>query len=84
MSFTQSFEHFTQELGQKLKVARETGMGERTVVERATEVGDWLAKNYDPKNPEQRLLKEIWEVSDRNEQQAIASAVVKMVEKHYH
>lgn len=81
MGFTGTFEQFTDELATKLNIARKTGMGQQEIVNRATDIGDWLAREVAPKNPEQRLLKELWEVSDNKEQQAIASAIVKMVQK---
>ncbi len=81
MGLTGTFEQFTDELAGKLKIARQTGMSQKEIVDRAADIGDWLAREVVPKSPEQRLLKELWEVSDQKEQQAIASAVVKMVQK---
>ncbi len=77
---TDSFQHFKQELSQKVKVAKVAGMSTQEIQSRAQEVGDFLSSHYDPHSPEQRLLKELWAVSDRNEQQSIANAVVKLVE----
>jgi hypothetical protein len=77
---TDTFQHFKQELGQKVKVAKAAGMSTQEIQSRAQEVGDFLASHYDPRSPEQRLLKELWSVSDKNEQQSIANAVVKLVQ----
>lgn len=82
MAYTKSFEIFAKELGQKLEVAQQTGMSKEQIVAKAADIGDWLANNYDPQSPEQRLLKEMWDVSGNQEQEAIAEAVVKVVGKH--
>ena len=80
MPLTDTFEQFKQELGEKVRVAKASGMGDQAISNKAESVGDWLARHYDPKSPEQRLLKELWQVSDQKQQQAIADAVVKLVQ----
>lgn len=79
-STTDTFQNFKQELGQKVKIAKAVGMSTQQIQGRAQEIGDFLSSHYDPRSPEQRLLKEMWSVSDRNEQQSIANAVVKLVQ----
>lgn len=81
MAFTGTFEQFTQELAERLKVAREIGVAQQDITRRAADIGDWLARNVEPRSPEQRLLKELWEGSTNQEQQAIASALVKLVQR---
>lgn len=81
MPFTDTFDQFTQELASRLSAAQRAGMGQEEIMKKAEDVGDWLSRNVPPKNPEQRLLKEVWDVSDQQEQQAIANALVKMVQK---
>jgi hypothetical protein len=79
MGTTETFDEFKQTLRRTLRAAQATGLSEQQVVAKAEDVGDWLARNYDPRSPEQRLLKEMWSVSDEREQRAIASALVKLV-----
>lgn len=78
--FTDTFDQFTEELASRLNVAQRAGMGREEIVNKAEDVGDWLNRTVPPKSPEQRLLKELWDVSDNREQHAIASALVKMVQ----
>jgi hypothetical protein len=78
---TDTFRQFKQDLEQKVKVAKAAGMSSQEIQSRAQEVGDFLESHYDPRSPEQRLLKELWAVSDRNEQQSLANAVVKLVQR---
>lgn len=79
--FTDTFNEFTQELASRLKVAQRAGIGREEIVNKAEDVGDWLNRTVPPKSPEQRLLKELWDVSDQTEQHAIASALVKLVQR---
>ncbi len=81
MPYTDTFSEFTSELASRLNTARKAGMSQQEIVSRAEDVGDWLARGVEPKSPEQRLLKEMWAVSDNQEQKAIASALVKLVQK---
>lgn len=79
--FTDTFDQFTKELASRLNIARQTGMGQQELVDKAEDVGDWLARTVPPKSPEQRLLKELWDAGSNQEQKAIASALVKMVSR---
>lgn len=81
MPFTDTFDQFTDELASRLSAAQRAGMGRQEIVNRAEDVGDWLSRSIPPKSPEQRLLKEMWEVSNNQEQQMIASTLVKLVER---
>ena len=42
-------------------------------------MGDFLASKIDPRSPEQKVLKELWESADENEQRTIASVLIKLV-----
>ncbi len=81
MQYTDSFQQFTRALADALQLARTTGVGQQQIVARAEDVGDWLNRTVPPVSPEQRLLKELWDASTDQEQQAIASALVKMIQK---
>lgn len=83
MSVTPTFERFTQELAERIQAARSMGWSAEDIKRRAAEIGDYLSRHVDPQSPEQRVLKEMWEVADEREQQAIASCVFKMVQKHH-
>jgi hypothetical protein len=80
MPVTDTFEEFRQGLAQKVRAAKAAGMSQQAIAGRAEQVGDFLANHYDPRSPEQRLLKELWQVSDQQQQHAIAEALVKLVQ----
>lgn len=82
MAVTGSFEQFTSELADRLKAAQGMGWSQEEIARKAADIGDYLAQNVEPRSPEQRLLKELWEVADEREQQAIANSLVKMIQRH--
>jgi hypothetical protein len=81
MPFTDSFEQFKEDLAQKLDLAHRVGASRGTILNAAKDFSEWLAAEVEPKNPEQRLLKEMWEVADENEKNAMVNVLVKFMDK---
>ncbi|HEX6988620.1 MAG TPA: DUF3243 domain-containing protein [Bacillota bacterium] len=79
MPVSDSFHQWLAELNPRVEGARKIGVGD--LKKRAEDVGDFLAKYVDPQTPEQALLKEMWEVADEQEQQAIANCMFKLAER---
>ncbi|WP_199623376.1 DUF3243 domain-containing protein [Paenibacillus alkalitolerans] len=75
-----TYDKWKQFLGERVQNARAAGMSESTIKKLATEIGDFLSKNVDPKNDEERVLKEMWDVSDENERNVMAGIMMKMVD----
>lgn len=76
-----SFEAFQDELAAALQAAKAIGTPDAAIRKAAAALGDYFSREITPKNPEQRLLKSLWDAASEAEQQAIASAVVKMLER---
>ncbi len=81
MPFTDSFQQFKESLGHKLNMAHKAGASRGTILNAAKDFSSWLAEDVDPKNPEQRLLKELWEVADDNEKNSLVNMLVKFMDK---
>lgn len=79
MSILNNFDGWKKFLGNRLENAQESGMDEGSIDNIAAEIGDYLAENVDPKNDEQRLLSDLWNASDENQQQVLAEAMVNLV-----
>ncbi|MHB1126749.1 MAG: DUF3243 family protein [Bacillota bacterium] len=77
-----SFDQWLDTLTTALRGAKASGMTEEQIRKSAVEFGDMLANNVNPDAPENRLLKTLWENGDEKEKQALASMVIKMVEKN--
>lgn len=75
----ESFEQWKDFLSKQVNLAQKAGTSKETIVDMATRIGNFLADKVDPKNREQRLLKELWTVGTEEERHALASMVTKMV-----
>ncbi|MDY0408213.1 DUF3243 domain-containing protein [Virgibacillus soli] len=81
MSVLENFDSWKQFLSNRLDQAKSQGMSQDTISNVAYEIGDYLAKSVDAKNDEQAMLRELWNAASKDEQQAIASAMVKLVQQ---
>lgn len=80
MSVMDNFEEWKSFLEDRVNQARGMGMSDQTIKDVAYAIGDYLAQEIDPENREQRLLKELWDVSSEEEQQTLAGIMVKLVD----
>lgn len=74
-----SWEQWKSQLAEAVQLGKAMNMSTEQMAERAEQVGDFLANKIDPQNPEQKVLKELWESADENEQRTIASVLIKLV-----
>ena len=80
MSILDNWEQWKDFLGDRLKSAQEQGMSQSAINDLAVQVGDYLAKQVDPKNEQERVLSDLWSVASPDEQHAIANLMVKLVQ----
>lgn len=78
---TQSWDEWKRTLAQAVQQGKSLGMDKQDMVNKAEQIGDVLASQVDPQNPEQRVLQELWSSADEEEQKALASTIIKMVQK---
>ncbi|MHA6251228.1 DUF3243 family protein [Oceanobacillus sp. CAU 1775] len=81
MSVLDNFDTWKGFLANRLQQAKENGMDHDTITNVAHEVGDYLAEHVGAKNKEEAVLKELWNAASEEEQQAIASSMIKYVEQ---
>jgi Protein of unknown function (DUF3243) len=81
MSVLDNFEQWKDFLANRLEQAQQQGLSQQVISDIAYQIGDYLAKQVDPKNPEERLLADLWKVADEQEQHAIANMMVKLVQQ---
>ena len=77
------FDKWKTTLYNAVSLGETVGLSEDTITNLGTKVGDFLASNVDPENPQQRLLKELFEVSNKREQETLTSVIIKMIEKEH-
>lgn len=74
-----SWEAWKSQLAQAVQLGQSMNLSQEELAKRAEQVGDFLASKIDPKNPEQKVLRELWEAADDEEQRTIANVLIKLV-----
>lgn len=82
MSVLESWEKWEDFLADRLHHAQSEGMSEGAVSNLAFQIGDYLSKQVDPKTEQERILADLWSVANKDEQQAIANMMVKLVQNN--
>jgi len=81
MSVLDDFSTWKEFLADRIDVAEDHGMSNKAMTNVAQHVGDYLSKHVTPENKEEQLLKELWDAASKDEQQAIASTMIKLVQQ---
>ncbi|BBH20805.1 hypothetical protein Back11_21500 [Paenibacillus baekrokdamisoli] len=76
-----NFDTWKQFLSDRVEQAKSIGLSEDSIAKLAFEIGSFLDEKVDPKNEQQRALKEIWDVGDEEERKTIARLMIKLVQK---
>jgi len=80
MEILQNWERWKSFLGQQVENAKNMGLSDNTIEKTAVQIGEYLAKNVDPKNEQERVLADLWSVASEKEKHALASCVMKLVQ----
>ncbi|WP_449540078.1 DUF3243 family protein [Ferdinandcohnia sp. Marseille-Q9671] len=80
MSVLDNFEEWKDFLGNRLQHAKSEGMDQNVINDMAHQLGDYLASEVEPKNAQEKVLRDLWNVASEEEQQAIANVMVKLVQ----
>lgn len=76
-----SFDDFREYLSGKISLGKKLGMDEEQLANSAEKVADYLAHKEPPKNSEERLLQELWNVGTEEEQHKLAHMLVRLVQQ---
>ncbi|MCS0787144.1 DUF3243 domain-containing protein [Cytobacillus pseudoceanisediminis] len=80
MSVLDNWQQWKDFLGDRLHQGQNQGMNKETVNDLAYQIGDYLAKQVEPKNDQEKILADLWSVASPDEQHAIANIMVKLVQ----
>ncbi|MFB9273543.1 DUF3243 domain-containing protein [Cohnella cellulosilytica] len=75
-----NFDTWKKFLGDRVEAAKKLGINEDAISKLAYEIGEFLDQKVDPKNEEQRILKELWDVGDESERKTMARLMVKLAD----
>lgn len=81
MSVLENFDRWKEFLGDQVDKAQAMGMSTDKITDVAAKMGSFLANKVDPKNEQERLLKQMWDASSADEQHMLAGIMVKMSDK---
>ncbi|MDI3258010.1 MAG: DUF3243 domain-containing protein [Kyrpidia sp.] len=81
MHVLENFEQWKNFLGDRVDQAQAAGMNTEQIQQIAYRMGDYLARHVDPRNKQERLLQEMWNVSSEEDQQALARIMVNLVNR---
>lgn len=80
MGLLSNWEQWTNFLGSQVDEAKDSGLPNKMIEKAAIQIGDYLAKNVDPQNEQERVLSDLWGVADKDEKHALAGCIIKLVE----
>lgn len=81
MSTLDNWNEWKRTLGKAVDIGEAIGMSEKTINNIAEKVGTFLSNAVEPRNHQERVLKEMWDVADENDRKTLAKLVVKMTDK---
>ncbi len=81
MSVLDNFKDWKHFLGERVAQATTAGMDSETIQNVAYQIGGYLSEQVDPKNDQERLLKQLWDAGNEEQQRALASLMVKLVKE---
>lgn len=76
-----NFDNWKEFLSDRVAQAKANGMSEETIKNLAYEIGSFLDEKVDPKNEQQRVLKQLWDAGDEHERKTVAGLMVKLVDQ---
>lgn len=79
MSVLDNFGNWKDFLNNRLENAEQSGVSEDSISNFAVEIGEYLSTHVDPKNEEQRVLSDLWNVADEHQKEALANVMVNLV-----
>ncbi|WHY02403.1 DUF3243 domain-containing protein [Neobacillus sp. DY30] len=82
MSVLDNWKQWEDFLADRLHQAQNEGMSEGAISALALQIGDYLSEQVEPKNEQERILADLWSVANKEEQQAIANMMVKLVQNN--
>ncbi|WP_332648244.1 DUF3243 domain-containing protein [Lysinibacillus sp. 54212] len=83
MGVLDNWQQWTSFLGKQVEDAKDIGMPKKVIEKAAVQIGEYLAKNVDPQNEQERVLSDLWAVASSDEKQSIASCVIKLVQNKH-
>ncbi|KXS44937.1 MULTISPECIES: DUF3243 family protein [unclassified Candidatus Frackibacter] len=76
----ESFKSFRNFLAKQVGMAEKMGVSDNSLSKATNRLADFLADNVEPRNKEEKILKELWAVASEEEQSTLAKLILRMIE----
>ncbi len=80
MDTLRDWDKWKSSLKKAVDVGETVGMSDDTITSIAEKVGTFLSNHVDPRNDEERLLKEMWDVADQQDRKVLAKIITKVAD----
>lgn len=74
------FDEFKGYLSKRINLGRSIGLNEEQLASIAEKVADYLSANEEPRNSEEKLLQELWNVGTKEERHMLAHMLLRMAQ----
>ncbi|KIL44951.1 DUF3243 domain-containing protein [Jeotgalibacillus soli] len=81
MSVLDNWQQWTSFLGDRVIHAKEDGMKREAMTDIAVKLGGYLSNNVEPKNEQERVMKDLWSVAKEDEQHVLANLMIRLVQQ---
>lgn len=75
-----TFDKWKSFLAERVNQAQASGMSDEVIAKLAYQIGEFLEEKVDPKNGEEKLLQQLWQVGTEDEKKMMARLMVKLVD----
>lgn len=72
---------FKDTLGKAVDLGETVGLSDKTITNAAEKIGTYLSNNVNPRNDEEKLLKELWDAAGGEDRKILAKLIVKISDK---
>lgn len=80
-SVIDDFSSWKSFLGDQVSKAHSAGLSDEQITAAAVKMGQYLADKIDPSNPQNRLLRQMWDVGTPEDQKSLARMMINLVQK---
>jgi hypothetical protein len=80
MSVLDNFQDWKEFLANRVSQASGNGMDSNKMEDVAYQIGNYLANHVDPKNEQERLLKDLWDAGTEEQRHAMAGVMLNYVQ----
>jgi len=79
-----NFNEWIEVLSKELDLGRKIGLPKKVIQKGSKMLGNYYSKSINPDIPENILLKQLWQVADKSEKDALSSMMIKYVDSYHH